>query len=257
MSQRSLADTPILILAGGLGTRLRAVVADRPKALAPVGGEPFLEIQLRLLARQGARHFVLCVGHRAEQLREHFGDGRRWGWRVDYSVEQGLLLGTAGALKLAERFFAPRAMVLNGDTYLAADYAAVLESHLAARDGDGALATLVVSPTDDATRYGTVLLDPAGQRLTAFREKLAEPTPGPAWVSAGVYVIERELLAGVPQGQSWSLERDLFPPALAAGATVAAFRSAARFYDIGTPEGLRIFDDYYAQLLAADQARCA
>src|SRR5438552_3831532 len=117
-----LSQTPVLILAGGLGTRLRPVLSDRPKGLAPIAGRPFLQIQMELLHDSGARHFVLCLGHLADQIRSAFGDGSNLGVRIDYSMEGECLLGTAGALKLAERFFQPRGLVLNGDTYLAADY---------------------------------------------------------------------------------------------------------------------------------------
>src|SRR5438477_10610039 len=117
-----LSQVPVVILAGGLGTRLRPVLSDRPKGLAPVGERPFLEIQIELLRAQGARRFVLCVGHLAGQIEAYFGNGGRCGVRIDYSIEGEQLLGTGGALKLAERFFQPRALVLNGDTYLAVDY---------------------------------------------------------------------------------------------------------------------------------------
>src|SRR5262249_41662980 len=110
MDEPTLVETPVVILCGGLGTRLRPVLADVPKGLAPVGDRPFLEIQLELLRGQGARRFVLCVGHLAGQIRQTFGDGGRWGVRIDYSVEGDRLLGTGGALKLAERFFRPRAL---------------------------------------------------------------------------------------------------------------------------------------------------
>src|SRR5262249_13787502 len=117
-----LGETPVVILCGGLGTRLRPVLSHPPKGLAPLGDPPFLQIQTELLRAQGARRFVLCVGHGAGQIRDTFGDGGRWGVYIDYSVERGHLLGTGGALKHAERFFQPRALVLNGDTYLATDY---------------------------------------------------------------------------------------------------------------------------------------
>ncbi|MEO2089112.1 MAG: sugar phosphate nucleotidyltransferase, partial [Gemmataceae bacterium] len=83
----TLADTPVVILCGGLGTRLREVVADRPKGLAPIGDTPFLRIQIELLRRQGARRFVLCVGHQAGQIEAYFGDGSALGISVAYSVE--------------------------------------------------------------------------------------------------------------------------------------------------------------------------
>src|SRR5437762_4711031 len=154
-----LAQIPVLILAGGLGTRLRPTLPDRPKGLAPIGEHSFLEVQLQLLRRQGARRFVLCVGHRAGQVQAELGDGRALGVQIEYSVEEeGCLLGTAGALKQAERYFAPHALVLNGDTYFNIDYTQLLQRHLEERQQQDALATLALTRLSERDRYGSVLL---------------------------------------------------------------------------------------------------
>jgi NDP-sugar pyrophosphorylase family protein len=87
-----------------LGTRLRSVLADRPKALAPIGERPFVDIQINMLRDQVARRFVVCMGHRGAQIRETLGDGTRLGVQIDYSIEAETLLGTGGAVRLAERF---------------------------------------------------------------------------------------------------------------------------------------------------------
>jgi NDP-sugar pyrophosphorylase family protein len=239
-----LGETPVLILAGGLGTRLRPVLADRPKGLAPVAGRAFLEIQIELLRACGARQFVLCVGHRADQIRAALGDGSALGVRVDYSVEGERLLGTAGALKLAERFFRPRALVLNGDTYLAADYDRLVRNHGEENVRSGALATVALARAPDATRFGTVLLDPAGRYLTGFREKEAA-AGGEGWRNAGAYVVERALLDHIPAGTPTSLERETFPEVLRAGGKVAAAACAEPFYDIGTPQDWARFAERY------------
>lgn len=250
MNEATLAETPVVILCGGLGTRLRPALADVPKGLAPVGDRPFLEIQIELLREQGARRFVLCVGHLADQIRQTFGDGRRWGVRIDYSVEGEQLLGTGGALKLAERFFQPRALVLNGDTYLAAAYEALLEQHLVERRHGGVVATLTLARAQDAMRFGTVLLDEDECYLIGFREKDAAAC-GTGWLNAGAYVIERALLDLVPPGQAASLERDVFPGALLLGQKIAALPCAAPFYDIGTPADWQRFVQVYERLRVA------
>ena len=128
--------TPVVILAGGLGTRLRSVLADRPKGLAAIGSQRFLEIQIELLRNQGERHFVLCVGHMAESIEQHLGNGRRFGVRIAYSTEGSQRLGTGGALRLARRFFAPRALVLNGDTFFDLDYSGLVQFHEGSVPGD-------------------------------------------------------------------------------------------------------------------------
>ena len=104
-----------LILAGGLGTRLREFFPDRPKALAPAAGKPFLEYLVEWLRDQGLDDLVLCLGHRAEQVRDHFGAGRRWGVHIAYAMETSPL-GTAGALKNAGEHVTGATLVLNGDS---------------------------------------------------------------------------------------------------------------------------------------------
>lgn len=237
-----LEHTPVVILAGGLGTRLKSVVSDRPKALAPIGARSFLEIQLEILRDQGARRFVLCVGHRADQVQTEFGDGAHLGIHIDYSIEKELL-GTGGALRLAERFFQPRALVLNGDTYLDADYDRLLRHH---QTQFGALATLTLARLEDARRFGTVLVDSKEQNVIGFREKI-ETGPTQGWLNAGAYVIERDLLNRIPVDRPVSLEREVFPAAIAEGLRIAALPCEQPFYDIGTPEDFRRFNAWYGE----------
>ncbi len=248
MAENLLETTPVMILAGGLGSRLRPVLADRPKGLAPIGSEPFLEIQIELLREQGARQFVICVGHLADQIRQHFGDGSRWNVRIDYSIGGERLLGTGGALKLAERFFAPRAMVLNGDTFFALDYCRLLRHHQEEHARADAVATLALARAPDSSRYGNCVLDASGRRLAGFSEKEGDGSGTVGWLNAGAYVVEGELLRGLPVGEPCSLEREVFPAALSRGEIVAALTSDELFFDIGTPEGLRAFTEYYAEL---------
>jgi NDP-sugar pyrophosphorylase family protein len=245
---RALKDTPVVILAGGLGTRLRSVLPDLPKGLAPVGDQAFLDIQISLLRDQGARQFVLCVGHMSSQIHDCLGDGSRLGVVIEYSYETDTLLGTGGALRLADRFFKPRALVLNGDTYLAADYTQILKHHLEVRRDPTIVATLTVSRLEDVERYGTVVLDSTEGRVTGFREKVRGGT-GPGWLNAGAYVIERELLERVPRGVPCSLERDVFPAALEGGMKIAAHRCQQPFFDIGTAEAFQQFRQLYSGAL--------
>ncbi|MBV9123475.1 MAG: NTP transferase domain-containing protein [Planctomycetes bacterium] len=240
-----LGSTPVVILAGGLGTRLRMVLPNQPKGLAPIGDQSFLEIQIQLLRDQGARHFVLCVGYQADQIQAALGTGQAWDIRIDYSVEGDKLLGTAGALKRAERFFQPRALVLNGDTFFAVDYGQFLQHHLEEQARSGALATLALAQARDQGRYGNVVLDSSQRYLAQFREKDASRTTG--WLSAGAYVLEKDLLQFVPPDQPCSLEQEVLPAVLQAGRKVAAWTADRFFFDIGTPDGLRTFTQYYGE----------
>jgi NDP-sugar pyrophosphorylase family protein len=193
-------------------------------------------MQLELLRACGARRFVLCVGHMAEQIEAAFGDGSALGVCIDYSHDGEKLLGTGGALKRAERHFAPAAIVVNGDTYIDVDLAQLARVHSSARD-QGAVATLTLARVSEASNYGAVEVE--GDRVTGFREK--EHRSGSTWVNAGVYVIERELLARIPPGEAVSLEHDVFPAAIRAGMPLAAFTQDAAFTDIGSPDALRAF----------------
>ncbi len=225
----------VFVLAGGLGTRIAALWPDRPKAMVPVAGRPFIDRQLGWLRAHGLTDVVICAGHGAAPLIEHVGDGARLGVRARVVVEAGPR-GTAGAIAHAlaetghgaETFFA-----VNGDTWADFDPSAMLLTH---RELD-ADATLACYPVDEAAGRGSVALDAAG-RLTAFREKALA---GPGWVSGGVYALEPRALAGVAAGASGppaSLESDVFPRLLAAGRTLAGWRGGGHFWDMGTPEGL-------------------
>jgi NDP-sugar pyrophosphorylase family protein len=231
------AGMKVFILAGGLGTRIRSLFPDRPKALIPFKGKPFLEYQLQLLAEQGFHHFVLCLGYMAEQIIHYFGDGAKWGINIEYSIEESPL-GTAGALKFAAPFFRETSLVLNGDTYLRADYQALIAYHREQVKRKGAVGTLVVVEVKDTARYGRVVIDEDG-RVIEFQEKAPSPHNA-SLINAGIYVFEPYILNYIPSGRSVSLEEETFPAILAAGEKLYGFPVKGTFVDIGTPEG------YYA-----------
>ena len=226
-----LAGIDIVVLAGGLGTRLRSVLPDRPKVLAPVGGRPFLDHLLDWLAAQGAGRGILALGVRAEQVLDHLaGTAGRWpGLRLETAVEPEPL-GTGGALAFCrDRLASDPVLVLNGDTFVEVD----LRAFAAAWPGLRAAAALVTVEVEDAGRYGRLELSPGGH-VERFCEKT--PLPGAAWINAGIYLLGRALLAGLPAGRASSLERDLLerlPPG-----SLAAWRCPGRFIDIGTPASL-------------------
>lgn len=222
-------DLTALVLVGGLGTRLRSVVSDVPKPLAPVRGRPFLAYLLALLRSQGVRDVVLCAGYRAELLEERLGDGSAFGLSLRYSVETEAL-GTAGALRNAlDLVRTEPALVLNGDSFVAVDIAALLRFH---RERS-ALASILLARVERSDRFGTIEFDEADGTVRAFREK----APGAGWVNAGVYVVQRRLLEAIPPGEKVSLEVDVFPRHVGRG--LFALPSDAPLLDIGTPESYR------------------
>lgn len=215
-----------VLLIGGLGTRLRSAVPTAPKALAPVGGRPFLELIVQQLVRQGIRELVMCTGYLAEQIEEHFGDGRAFGVSIEYSFEPSPL-GTAGALKLAEKYLACESdfLVLNGDSFFDCDFAELIAYHRR----QASEVTFAVALVSDASRYGTIRLANDG-RILAFLEKAGQSAPG--LINAGVYVMRADVLGRIAEGPS-SLEKDIFPGLLKQG-MYGVVRDGL-FIDIGTP----------------------
>jgi NDP-sugar pyrophosphorylase family protein len=155
-------------------------------------------------------------------------------------------LGTAGALKQAERWFAPRALVLNGDTYFNINYARFVRSHeRQQRRLKGVVASLAIGRAERGSQCGAIELDRNSRLVKRFEEK-REPSPDAfAWFNGGAYVLEGELLDYVAAHKSCSLERDVFPRLLADGKLVAAMTSSKPFFDIGTPDGLERFRAFY------------
>lgn len=220
------SETKAVLLVGGRGTRLRAVVPSVPKPLALVGNRPFLELLIRQLGSQGIRRLIMCTGYLADQIEEEFGDGRGLGVTIEYSKEPAPL-GTAGAVKFAEGFLhgVPDFLVMNGDSFLELDLNQLIDVHRTR----GGLATIAVVSVENAGRYGTVHVD-SDNKVTEFCEKTGCDSPG--LINAGVYVFSPAILELIPAGPV-SLEKDVFPRLLDQG--VYAAMAQGVFIDIGTP----------------------
>ncbi len=214
-----------IVLAGGLGTRIRELSGTVPKALLPIAGRPFLEYLVRYLRQAGVRRIVLAVGFRADAVAAHFGSGAALGVEIAYSEEESLL-GTGGAIRQAcqhvERW---PVLVLNGDSFVAADYASMLAVHQAR----GVAATIGLAHVPDSGRFGRAELDADGM-LKGFSEKGAT---GPGLVNAGVYLLEERALQCIPAGPS-SFEREGLPALVAQGACGVV--APGGFVDIGIPD---------------------
>ena len=161
-----------VLLAGGLGTRLRSVVADRPKPMALIGDKPFMEYVVRELKNHGITEIVFAVGYKGSMVEEYFGDGERLGIKVSYAYEE-TLLGTAGAIKNAGRLVTDeRFFVLNADTFYQIQYDRLVKMSQE-KNLDMAL---VLREVPDVSRYGRAVLE--GDRLTAFDERRKVPVRG-------------------------------------------------------------------------------
>ena len=220
-----------VILAGGLGTRLRSAVPDRQKVVAEVGGRPFIYRLLEDLEAQGVRQVVLCTGHLAETVRAAI-TALGSGLTLRYS-EEPEPLGTAGALALARPLLpeSEPVFVLNGDSFCDVDLGALAAWHRRC----GAAATLTLTRVPDTARYGGVTLDDG--RVVAFHEK---GRTGPGWINAGVYCVGPALLAALPTGRQCSLEREVFPTE----PSLYGYCGGGRFIDIGLPDTYRDAADY-------------
>ncbi len=216
------------ILAGGLGNRLRAAVADRPKVLAAVHDRPYLTYLLDQLAGVSVREAVLLTGYRADQVESTLGDEYA-GIRLLHSQEPEPL-GTAGAVHRAlPKLTRPLVLLLNGDSFCDVDLATLLTFHRR----KAADLSLVLTQVADTSRFGAVHLTGDGQ-VVRFDEKGEWESPG--WINAGLYLLSRNLIEEIPPGLVVSLERDMIPAWIRRGKRVFGFPSAGRFLDIGTPE---------------------
>ena len=218
-----------VILAGGLGTRLRGVVPDQPKVMAPVNGRPFLEHQMDYWIGQGVRHFVLSIGYRREVILKHFGENYR-GAHIDYAIEK-IPLGTGGGLLLAlEKLNKPCSfLLLNGDTFFEVALDPLAEFH-AQRQSDW---TFSLFETRETSRYMGMEGDTDGRIRS-----LNGDGPHRRFANGGVYLVRSELLSapGWKVGDPFSLEDDLLPALFAGGAKFHGYPSSGRFIDIGLPE---------------------
>lgn len=226
-----------VVLAGGLGTRLRSVVKTLPKPMAPVHGQYFLDYLLDGLKKNGLKDFIFCLHYLAEKIIDHWGDGSRHGITIDYSIEK-TPLGTGGALgqvreKLTETF-----CVVNADTYLELNVPDCLEYH---RKKQG-LITMALSQVTDLTRYGQVHLDKAG-RITRFAEKdAASGVTG--YINAGFYLMEPQIIDYIPEDRVVSLETDVFPSVINSPQGLFGYPRAGNFFDIGIPQDYQRFKDW-------------
>jgi NDP-sugar pyrophosphorylase family protein len=229
-----------VILAGGLGTRLWPLTKTVPKPMVPVAGVPYLEHQVRLLQRQQITDLVILNGVLGEQIEDYFGDGRRFGVSIRYSREPEPL-GTGGALRQARALLAESFVLIYGDSYLPIEYPAVHE-HLVR---SAALGLMVVydNRLADTSVKNNVDVDENGL-VKLYEKDSGRPL---SYVEAGVLAFRDSCLDLIPGTGAVSLEKEIFP-LLIARRQLAAYVTTQRFYDIGTPERLKVIE----QLLAHD-----
>ena len=227
---------PAVILAGGLATRLRPLTEKIPKALIEVAGHPFLWHQIQLLKSKGIRHIVLSVGYLGEQIQTLYGDGSQLGVRLEYSFDGPVLLGTAGAIRNALILLPERFFVLYGDSYLTCDYRAV-ESSFRESDLPG---LMTVYRNDGLFDSSNVEYD--GSRILRYDKK--ERSPSMHHIDYGLGAFRRSVFASLPAGEKFDLAA-IYQQLLREG-NLAAFEVHERFYEIGSPEGIRDTERFLA-----------
>jgi D-glycero-alpha-D-manno-heptose 1-phosphate guanylyltransferase len=213
-----------IILAGGKGTRLRRVIRDNPKPMAPIAGRPFLEYLILQLLKWKIDEIVLSVGYKREIIKSYFGKGERWKAKIVYSEEQEPL-GTGGAIKetaalLDDEHF----IVMNGDSFFDVDFERLLSFH----KDKHAIATMGLVHVDDTSRYGRVEMDAAGSVIN-FIEKISGAE---GLINSGIYIVSREVIKCIPPGEC-SFESDILPGFVKNG--LYGLTGKGFFIDIGVP----------------------
>lgn len=215
----------VVVLAGGKGTRLRGVIRDIPKPMAPVGEKPFLEYIILQIRKWGIKEIIMSVGHKKETIKDYFNDGKRWGVEIEYCEEDNPL-GTGGALRKA--IFSSKGksyVVMNGDSFLDINMGRLLRYH----EEKKAMFTIGLVQVEDTGRFGRVLVNKNGSILE-FMEKGYRDH---GIINGGIYVCERDVIDIFPQ-ERCSLENDVLPKLVGNG--LYGMKTKGYFIDIGVPE---------------------
>jgi NDP-sugar pyrophosphorylase family protein len=219
---------PVVILAGGLGTRLGPVTEHIPKLLADIAGRPFAEYQLDALQPQGVTHVVYCLGHLGEQVIGELGDGRRWNMHFDFVMDGPVLLGTGGALHRAIPVAGERFFVLYGDSLLTCDFAAIERVY----EASGRACLMTVFRNDDRWDRSNIVFRDG--EIVVYDKRVRNPDMH--YIDYGLGIVSADVLRAYPADTPFDLAT-VYQDQLRAG-QLAAFEVETRFYEIGSPAGL-------------------
>ncbi|MHA1727432.1 MAG: nucleotidyltransferase family protein [Promethearchaeota archaeon] len=230
-----LSKLKVLILVGGLGTRLRTIISDVPKPMAPIGrkNKPFLYYKLMQLKNSGLKNIVFCSGYMNQIIQDYFGDGEKFGINIEYSIEKEPL-GTAGAIKNAEKFIDGPFFMMNGDVYINIKYRELfLEYKEKKADYIMSLAELKGNVS------GGIVVVNSNMKIIKFLEKPGAEvikTMDSPYINAGVYLLSPQILDLIPKNQKSSIEREIFPKLVGSDAHFYGSKYRGYFIDIGAPE---------------------
>ncbi len=216
-----------VILAGGLGTRLRPLTNETPKPLLPISGKPIIEHAILNFKKHGIQDIILSIGYRADKIKDYFGDGSNFGVNIEYCVEEEPL-GTGGAIKKAAENLAGTFVAINGDNLADFDWTSAIETH----QTTGAKVTLQLFPVEDVTKYGIARLE--NGKIVEFIEKPTVEQAPSNLNNAGGYILETEVLKMLPDGFCM-IEKDCFEK-LATQGVVFAHHHDGQWYPTDTIE---------------------
>ena len=199
--------------------------------------KPFLYYIVNLLSKQDIKDIVLCIGYLGEKVKDFFGDGKKLGVSIKYSVESRQLLGTGGALRHAHHLMEEYFLVLNGDTYLPVNYPEVEQEHR--KLGRKAMMVVYTNEMNTGVKHNVAL--GSDQMVIGYDKE--GTAPDLKYAEAGAVILQREALDFIPEGEKISFEDGIYQP-LIAQREMAAHITGQQFYDIGTPEQQQIFKDF-------------
>ncbi len=230
MGERPSTSLKAVILVGGEGARLQPLTYHMPKPMVPVLNRPFVEHTIAYLRKYGIENIILAMSYLPEVIQNYFGDGSSLGVRLTYAMENNPL-GTAGAVKNAERHLGSTFVVLNGDIFTDLNLADIFVFHR----HKGAKATIALTWVDNPCAFGVVETDSDG-RVRRFVEKPGSDQVTTNWINAGIYILEPEVLEHVPTNSHYMFEKGLFPLLLELGEPVYGYPLSGYWLDMGTPE---------------------
>lgn len=221
-----------VILAGGEGTRLRPLTNTRPKPLLPILGKPCVEYVINALTEAGVEQIFLTCGYRSQDMADYLGDGSRFGTKIEMCFEDKPA-GTAGAVKLLEDRLDGTFVVASGDVLADVDIRSLVSRH----NDNRAVATMALTTVERPEEFGIVGLDDDG-RIQRFKEKPRTEEVFSNLINAGIYVLEKEVLAEVPEGEKYDFSKQLFPKLLEKGRPLYGATLTGMWKDIGRPHDL-------------------
>ena len=229
----------IVIVAGGLATRMRPHADSIPKCMVDINGKPLIEHQLEYFREHGYTDFIFCIGHLAEKVKDLFGDGSSWGLKIEYVQETGMLLGTAGSVKMAEPLLESSEdfIVYYGDNLTSMDFDRFISFH---QENKG-IASLAIRPLPEGYKSSSLITLDENGRITNYLEKpsleqIERYANEKCYINSGIYALKREVLDHIPKGEKYDFSMQLFPLLMKKDFDMYGYSSSEFFREIGRAE---------------------